>query len=205
MLQLFHPTDATTDTPSPDPVDRDKAIAAVRELLIALGEDPDREGLRDTPRRVVDMYREVFAGRTDDVGEHLSRTFGEAHDGSVMLTGIEFSSMCEHHLLPFMGTVDIAYLPNDRVVGLSKLARTVSAFARRPQVQERMTAQIADALMHHLDARGVLVVVRAQHLCMKVRGVNQSSSSMVTTAARGSYRGDPALRASTLQLFRGGA
>lgn len=203
MLQLFRPTEADANTPTPDPVDRERAMAAIRELLIALGEDPDREGLRDTPRRVADMYREVFGGRTDDVAGHLSRTFGEAHDGNVMLRGIEFSSMCEHHLLPFTGTADIAYLPQDRVVGLSKLARTVSAYARRPQVQERMTTQIADAIMQHLDARGVLVVVRAQHLCMKVRGVNQSSSSMLTTAARGSYRSDPALRASTLQLLRG--
>ena len=181
--------------------DQDRAQRAVRELLLAIGEDPDREGLADTPRRVAAMYRELFAGVHVDPAEHLGRTFAESYDDVVVLRDIRFASTCEHHLLPFMGRAHVAYLPRDRVVGLSKLARTVHAFARRPQVQERMTAQIVDALIEHLDARGALVVVTAEHLCMRVRGVGEPESEMITTAARGALRDDRALRAEVLALL----
>jgi GTP cyclohydrolase I len=189
--------------PEPEPTfDLRHAQMAVRELLIALGEDPDREGLADTPRRVAKMYTELFGGREVDLDEVLGRCFDEASDEPVVLSGVQFASTCEHHLLPFIGTADVAYIPSDRVVGLSKLARTVHAFARRPQIQERMTGQIADALMSHLDARGALVIVRAQHLCMKVRGVNEPDSHMITTAARGSLKNSPQLRGEVTSLMR---
>jgi GTP cyclohydrolase I len=181
--------------------DESRAAQAVREFLEALGEDPDREGLRDTPGRVARMYRELFAGLETDPADHLKRTFEEPYDEIVVLRDIQFSSLCEHHLLPFMGRAHVAYLPDDRVVGLSKLARTVEAFARRPQVQERMTAQIADALMAHLKAKGALVIVESEHLCMKVRGVNQPNSRMVTSAVRGAFKTNPAARAEALALI----
>ena len=184
-------------------IDLPRAQAAVRELLLALGEDPDREGLADTPRRVAKMYRELFAGMHVDPAEHLGRTFAESYDEIVVLRNINFSSLCEHHLLPFIGKAHIAYLPSDRVVGLSKLARTVDAFAKRPQVQERLTGQIADALMTHLDARGALVVIESEHMCMKVRGVQKAASVMVTSAARGIYRSDATARADAMSLLRG--
>ncbi|HUU82815.1 MAG TPA: GTP cyclohydrolase I FolE [Phycisphaerae bacterium] len=194
--QRFHWT-------APQTVDGPRAERAVRELLQALGEDPDREGLRDTPARVVRMYGELFAGLAADPAEHLSRTFQEPYDEIVLLRDIQFSSLCEHHLLPFMGRAHVAYLPDDRVVGLSKLARTVEAFARRPQVQERLTVQVADALMTHLNAKGALVVVESEHLCMKVRGVNQPNSVMVTSAVRGVFRTNPAARAEAMALILG--
>ncbi|MFN0136635.1 MAG: GTP cyclohydrolase I FolE [Phycisphaerae bacterium] len=186
-------------------VDLPRAEAAVRELLLAIGEDPNREGLRDTPRRVARMYREIFAGLRSDPAEHLARTFDEPYDEIVALRDIDFTSMCEHHLLPFVGRVHIAYLPSNRVVGLSKLARTVDTFARRPQVQERLTTQIADAIAVHLDARGVIVVVESEHFCMKIRGVKKSSSTMVTQAARGVFIDDATARHEALMLLRGKA
>ncbi len=189
---------------APRPIDLPRAEAAVRDLLAAIGEDPTREGLVDTPRRVAKMLLEMFAGRDEEVGAHLGRTFAEPCDEPVVLRGIRFASMCEHHLLPFTGTADVAYLPSDRVVGLSKLARAVHVFARRPQLQERMTREIADALMDHLEARGALVLVRGEHTCMKVRGVGEPAASMVTTTARGAFRDDPALRARVMQLFASG-
>ncbi len=182
-------------------VDVARAEQAVRDLLCALGEDPTREGLRDTPRRVAKMYRELFAGLDEDPARHLSRTFAEQYDEIVVLRDIHFASLCEHHLLPFMGRAHIAYLPNDRLVGLSKLARTVDAFARRPQVQERLTSQVADALMEHLNARGAMVVIESEHLCMKVRGVNKPESVMVTSAVRGLFRSDAAARAEAMTLI----
>ncbi|MEM9491679.1 MAG: GTP cyclohydrolase I FolE [Myxococcota bacterium] len=181
--------------------DMERAQAAVRELLLAIGEDPDRDGLLDTPRRVAKMYRELFAGLSDDASAHLGRTFDEPYDEVVILRDIGFSSTCEHHLLPFIGKAHVAYLPSDRVVGLSKLARTVHAFARRPQVQERMSAQVADAIMGHLNAKGAVVVIEAEHMCMKVRGVNQPHSSMVTSVVRGVFREDPASRAEVMSLL----
>lgn len=182
-------------------VDLARAEAAVRELLVAVGEDPDREGLRDTPRRVAKMYEELFAGLRTDPADALERTFAEDHEELVMLRDIQFSSLCEHHLLPFVGRAHVAYLPRGEVVGISKLARTVHTFARRPQVQERLTAQIADALMSHLSARGALVVVQAQHFCMKMRGVKKSSSVMVTSTLRGAFRDDRVQGAEVLNLM----
>lgn len=187
-------------------VDHVRIERAVREILLAIGEDPDREGLADTPRRVAKAYSQIFAGLRHDPAEHLHRVFEERTDESVICRNIEFHSMCEHHLLPFFGRVHIAYLPNGReVVGLSKLARTVEVFARRPQVQERLTSQIADALVEHVRPRGVAVLVQSEHLCMKMRGVNKQNAEMVTTAFRGVYRDDPALRIEVLGVLQGGA
>lgn len=182
-------------------VDTERIEAAVREILFAVGQDPDRDGLADTPARVARMYAEMFAGTRTDPAVHLQRTFEESYDEIVILRDIDFASMCEHHLLPFLGRAHVAYLPNGRVVGLSKLARTVDAYARRPQVQERMTAQIADALMIHLDARGALVVIEAEHMCMKVRGASKPNSVMVTSAARGVFASGAASRAEAMSLL----
>jgi len=174
---------------------------AVRQLLRAVGEDPDREGLAETPGRVARMYAELFAGLRTDPAHHLKRVFHENYDEVVLLRDISFHSLCEHHLLPFHGVAHVAYLPDGKVVGLSKLARTVDAFARRPQVQERLTAQIADALMEHLAPRGAAVVIEAEHLCMKMRGVHKPSGVMVTSAVRGVFRDDPAARAELMTLI----
>lgn len=187
-------------------VDHDRIERAVREILLAIGEDPDREGLVDTPRRVAKAYAQIFAGLRHDPAEHLQRIFEERTDEAVVCRNIEFHSMCEHHLLPFFGRVHIAYMPNGHeVVGLSKLARTVEVFARRPQVQERLTAQIADALMEHVQPLGVAVLIQSEHLCMKMRGVNKQNAEMVTTAFRGVYRDDPAQRIEVLGVLQGGA
>jgi GTP cyclohydrolase I len=182
-------------------IDLEEAERAVRSLLKALGEDTDREGLADTPRRVARMYRELFAGVGTDPAIHLQRVFTEQYDEVVLLRDIDFHSLCEHHLLPFHGRAHVAYLPNGRVVGLSKLARTVDAFARRPQVQERMTCQIADALMKHLDAKGAVVVVEAEHMCMKMRGVQKPNGMMVTSAVRGIFKDSAAARAEVMSLI----
>lgn len=184
-------------------VDLPRAERAVRELLLALGEDPEREGLLDTPRRVAKMYAEVFAGRAQDPARHLERTFEVGDSGLVVLKDIRFASMCEHHLLPFIGRAHVAYLPKGRVVGLSKLARVVEVYARRPQVQERMTNQIAEALARHVDADAVLVLVEAQHYCMKMRGTNQPGSTMVTMAALGRWEHDHEARREVLSLVKG--
>lgn len=176
---------------------------AVRELLLGLGEDPERPGLQDTPKRVARMYAELFGGLSDDPAKHLRRTFAENYDEIVVLRDIDFASICEHHLLPFVGKAHVAYLPSDCVVGLSKLARTVDAFARRPQVQERLTTQVADALMEHLGARGAMVVIESEHFCMKIRGVNKPNSKMVTSAVRGVFKTDAAARAEAMALLRG--
>jgi GTP cyclohydrolase IA len=181
---------------------------AVREILFAIGEDPDRAGLEETPARVARAYRELFSGLSDDAGRHLGRVFEQAQAGDdvVMLRDIAFNSVCEHHLLPFTGRAHVAYLPaHGRVTGLSKLARTVDVYARRPQMQERLTAQVADALVRHLDPRGVAVLVEAEHSCLHLRGAGKSGASMVTTAFRGVYESDRPLRAEVLQLMRSGA
>lgn len=190
----------------PGDVDLVRVEAAVREILIAVGEDPDREGLVETPARVARAYAELFSGLREDAGVHLRRTFEHETDGedAVVLRNIEFSSMCEHHLQPFLGRAHIAYLPTEgRVTGLSKLARTVDVFARRPQLQERLTAQIADALTDHLGARGVAVVIEGEHLCMRSRGARKRDAVMVTTALRGLYKDDRELRREVLALLRG--
>jgi GTP cyclohydrolase IA len=176
----------------------------VREILVGLGEDPDREGLEDTPSRVARAYGELVAGMGEEAGEHLSRVFAQEHvgDDMVMLRGIQFVSLCEHHLLPFTGVAHVAYLPSHgRVTGLSKLARTVDVFARRLQMQERLTAQVADALVEHLDPRGVAVVVEAEHSCLRMRGARKEEARMLTTAFRGAVEHDRALRAEVLGLM----
>ena len=183
--------------------DLERIAAAVREILIAVGEDPDREGLRGTPRRVARMYEEVFSGLHQDPAEHLTAAFSERYDELVVLRDIPFHSMCEHHLLPFMGVAHVAYLPDGRIVGISKLARVVESFARRPQVQERLTSQIADLLMERLEAKGVAVILEATHLCMTCRGVQKPGSLMVTSAMRGRCKSDARTRSEVLMLLGG--
>lgn len=191
----------TAEPNRPSSIDLPAAEQAVRQLLVALGQDLDEPGLRETPRRVAKMYEELFAGLSDDPAKHLSRTFPEQCDEIVLLRDIDFASICEHHLMPFIGRAHVAYLPSDCVVGLSKLARTVDAFARRPQVQERLTSQIADALMANLNARGALVVIESEHFCMKIRGVSKPNSVMVTSAVRGHFKTNPAARAEAMALL----
>ena len=170
------------------PFDHDRAEAAVRELLLAIGEDPDREGLRDTPARVARAYEELLVGIRRTPEEVLTTTFEAGHDEMVLVKDIELWSMCEHHLVPFTGVAHIGYIPNEdgRITGLSKLARLVDVYARRPQVQERLTTQVADSLMEILQARGVIVVIEAEHLCMTMRGVRKPGSKTITSAIRGS-------------------
>lgn len=178
--------------------------AGVREMLLGLGEDPDREGLEETPARVARAYAELTAGARESAGEHLSRVFAQGHEGDevVMLKGIRFVSLCEHHMLPFTGVAHVAYLPSHgRVAGLSKLARTVDVFARRLQMQERLTGQIADAMQEHLEPRGVAVIVEAEHSCLRLRGARKEEASMVTTAFRGTLADDRGLRAEVVSLM----
>lgn len=184
------------------PIDHARLMEAVREVLLALGEDPDREGLRRTPERVARMYEEVFAGLGEDPARHLEAVFREEYDEMIALRDIAFYSMCEHHLLPFTGRAHIAYVPNGRVIGISKLARIVECFARRPQVQERLTSQIADLLMDGLDAKGVIVVIEAVHTCMTIRGVKKPGSEMVTSAIRGLFKKNPATRNEVLSFLQ---
>ena len=182
--------------------DAARVQAAVRELLIAVGEDPDREGLRDTPARVARGYAETFAGLWLSAGDALSTTFALGHEEMVLVKGIEVYSTCEHHLVPFHGVAHVGYIPaaDGRVVGLSKLARLVDVFARRPQVQERLTSQIADALVEHLAPLGAIVVLECEHLCMSMRGVRQPGSRTVTSAVRGQMR-NVATRAEAMSLI----
>lgn len=184
-------------------VDRPRIERAVREILLAVGEDPDREGLRDTPARVARLYEELFRGLHIDPRRHLRKFFSETCDEVVLVRDISFNSMCEHHLLPFTGRVHVAYLPGKRVVGLSKLARVVEDVARRPQVQERMTEQIAKLLEEELQARGVAVVIEAVHTCMTIRGVSKPGSLCVTSAMKGSFRTSPSTRAELMTLIYG--
>jgi GTP cyclohydrolase I len=186
------------------PVDEERVARAVREILLAIGEDPDREGLRRTPRRVARMYAEMFAGLRIDPREYVSAFFTEQYDEMVVLRDISFFSMCEHHLMPFEGKTHIAYLPDGRVIGVSKLARVVEAFARRPQVQERLTTQIADLLMEGLKAKGVAVVIEATHTCMTCRGVKKPGSIMVTSAVRGECCTNSSTRAEVMSLLHNG-
>lgn len=185
--------------------DEARAEAAIRELLIAAGEDPDREGLRDTPRRVARGYREAFAGLHQDPGEVLTTMFDEGHDEMVLVRDIRLVSLCEHHLIPFYGQAHVGYIPNDagQITGLSKLARVIDVFARRPQVQERLTTQVADALEDGLKPRGVFVVVEAEHLCMSIRGVRKPGATTVTSAVRGQFRTSAATRAEAMSLLLG--
>ncbi|MGY1679727.1 GTP cyclohydrolase I FolE [Geodermatophilus sp. SYSU D01176] len=186
-------------------VDLERAAAAVRELLLAVGEDPDRPGLQETPGRVARAYAETFAGLWEDPAAVLATTFDEDHDEMVLVKDIPMYSTCEHHLVPFHGVAHIGYIPGEdgRVTGLSKLARLVEVYARRPQVQERMTSQIADALADVLKPRGVLVVIEAEHLCMAMRGIRKPGSSTVTSAVRGIFRESPATRSEAMSLVLG--
>lgn len=186
-------------------VDLDRIAAAVREILAAVGDDPDRDGLLATPRRVAKMYAEIFAGLHDDPDRHLETTFELHHDEMVMVRDIPFYSVCEHHLVPFMGRAHVAYIPNDdgRITGLSKLARMVDGYSNRPQVQERLTSQIADAMMRRLEPKGALVVLEAEHLCMSMRGVRKPGTLTVTSQVRGLFRTNPATRAEAMQLIHG--
>jgi GTP cyclohydrolase IA len=185
------------------PVDLDRIAAAVREILAAVGEDPNRDGLLETPQRVARAYVELLAGYREDPAAHLDRQFEVDHDEMVIVRDIPFSSLCEHHMLPFIGRAHVAYIPgpDGRVTGLSKFARVVDGFARRLQVQERLTVQVADAMMDRLGADGVLVVMEAEHLCMTMRGVDKPGALTTTSAVRGQLKSNPATRAEALQLI----
>ncbi|HWE56794.1 MAG TPA: GTP cyclohydrolase I FolE [Acidimicrobiales bacterium] len=197
----------SADEPAPAGagVDVLRIEAAVREILIAIGEDPNRDGLVDTPRRVARMYQEVFAGLSEDPGEHLKVVFEADHDEMVMVKDIPIYSVCEHHLVPWFGRAHVAYIPNKdgRITGLSKLARLVDGFSRRPQVQERLTTQVADRLQDVLEPRGVLVVVEAEHLCMSMRGVRKPGATTVTSAVRGLMRNSVAARNEAMSFIHG--
>ena len=184
-------------------VDHARVQSLVRELLEAIGEDPAREGLVETPRRVADMYVELFQGNEADPGEHLRVTFEAGHDEMVMVRDIAFTSLCEHHLVPFVGLAHVAYLPGPagNITGLSKLARLVEGYARRLQVQERMTTDIVEAMERELKPRGSIVVIEAEHFCMSMRGVKKAGTTTVTSAVRGSFRTDAASRAEALQFI----
>ncbi len=184
-------------------MDLERIQAAVREILLAIGENPEREGLKETPRRVAKMYAEMFAGLTQDPSKHLLTAFTERYDELVVLRDIPFNSMCEHHLMPFEGKAHVAYLPDGQVVGISKLARVVDEFSHRPQVQERLTSQIADLLMDKLQAKGVAVVLSATHACMTCRGIKKAGSLMITSAVRGLCRSDARTRGEVMTLLHG--
>jgi GTP cyclohydrolase IA len=186
-------------------IDRARAERAIRELLIACGEDPDRDGLRDTPRRVARAYEEMFAGLWVNPDSVLDKTFDEDHQELILVKDIPVFSVCEHHLLPFHGMAHIGYIPGEcgHVIGLSKLARVVDLYARRPQVQERLTGQVADAMVRKLEPRGVIVVMEAEHLCMGMRGIKKPGSRTITSAVRGLFQSSPTSRAEALSLIRG--
>ncbi len=184
-------------------VDNARIERAVREILVAIGEDPEREGLRETPARVARMYAELFGGLYEDPRRHLRKFFTETCDEVVLVRDISFNSMCEHHMLPFMGKAHVGYLPDGRVIGLSKLARVVEEVARRPQVQERMTEQIADLLVEELNAKGVAVVIEAVHTCMTIRGVRKPGCVCVTSAMKGIFRSRVSSRAEIMTLIYG--
>ncbi|MDN5746328.1 MAG: GTP cyclohydrolase I FolE [Nocardioidaceae bacterium] len=196
----------TAPEPAPEgipPFDHDRAEAAVRELLAAIGEDPDREGLQETPARVARAYAELTAGLRQQPEDVLTTTFDIGHEEMVMVRDIELWSMCEHHLVPFTGVAHVGYIPAEsgKITGLSKLARLVDVYAKRPQVQERLTTQVADALMRILGARGVIVVIEAEHLCMTMRGVRKAGARTITSAVRGMMLSNPATRAEAMALI----
>lgn len=203
------PTDRSNDRePIPSEtfqVDLERIRKAVREILIAVGEDPDREGLLETPDRVARMYAEVFRGLHQDPRIHLAKRFTQKYDEMVTVRDISYSSFCEHHLLPFSGKAHVAYLPSGKVVGLSKIPRIVDVLSRRPQVQEKLTEQIADILMEELDVLGVAVVMEGTHSCMTVRGVQKPGSTYITSAMRGAFRDNVATRMEVLSLIHGGS
>ncbi len=183
-------------------IDQPRIERAVREILSAIGEDPDRSSLQETPARVARMYAELFSGMNDDPGRHLKKVFEETYDELVLVRDISFNSMCEHHLLPFMGVAHVGYIPKGKITGLSKLARVVEDVSHRPQVQERMTHHIADLVAQELDAKGVIVVVEATHTCMTIRGVRKPGSITVTSAVRGLFKDNQSSRAEAMSLIQ---
>ncbi len=191
--------------PIDTPMDLDRIAKAVREILEAMGEDPDREGLRDTPQRVARMYAEICSGLHEEADTHLATTFEAGHDEMVMVRDIPTTSICEHHLVPFIGKAHVAYIPGDdgKITGLSKLARLVDAYACRPQVQEKLTVQIADEIDRTLQPKGVMVVIEAEHLCMTMRGVRKPGSTTVTSAVRGLFRSNVATREEAMRFIVG--
>lgn len=204
MLEPHEPNGAISASGLSDqrePIDRERIKRAVQEIILAIGEDPTRQGLLETPRRVADMYAEVFSGLRQDAADVLQVGFDEGYQELVLVKDIPFYSMCEHHFLPFHGVAHIGYIPNGRVVGLSKLARALEILARRPQLQERLTGQLADTIMRTLEPQGVAVVVRANHLCLSMRGVRKPGSLTVTSAMRGVFQRNAATRAEFLSLL----
>jgi GTP cyclohydrolase IA len=189
--------------PGSSTMDLDRIRRAVREILLAVGEDPEREGLRETPDRVARMYAEVFQGLDQDPGVHLKKLFTQKYDEMVLIRDIRFVTFCEHHLLPVIGKAHVAYLPNGKVIGLSKIPRVLDVLSRRPQMQERLTEELADLLMKELDAKGVAVVIEASHSCMTIRGVNKPDSSFVTSAMRGTFKERLATRSEVMSLIFG--
>ena len=181
-------------------IDKEKISRAIVSIIEAIGDDPGREGLIDTPRRIAEMYADIFAGKYEDPKQHLMVGFDEGHEEMVITRDIPFYSVCEHHFLPFHGTAHIGYIPNGRIAGASKLARVVDVFARRPQLQERLTTQIADTIIEVLEPRGVAVIMKAEHLCMTMRGVKKPGSLMVTSAMRGIFRQNASTRSEFLTL-----
>jgi GTP cyclohydrolase I len=202
-LDSAEPPEGLKTPVSPEPVDLEAIEDAVRVILKAVGEDPERPGLLETPRRVARMYREMFSGLHQDPARHLRVTFPETYDEIVLVRDIPFTSMCEHHLLPFSGIAHVAYIPDGRVTGLSKLARVVEEVARRPQVQERMTQHVADLVSTELETAGVAVVVEAEHSCMAIRGVRKTGSKTVTSALRGVFKSNESSRAEIMSLIKG--
>ncbi len=200
-----HPDIAAGHATDSGTFDQPRAEAAVRELLLAVGEDPDREGLRETPARVARAYREVFAGLHVDPSEVLEKTFDEGHQELVLVKDIPIYSTCEHHLVPFFGKAHIGYIPGPegRVTGLSKLARLVDLYAKRPQVQERLTGQVADALVEKLQPTSAIVVIECEHLCMAMRGIRKPGATTITSAVRGGFKSDARSRAEAMSLIRG--
>ncbi len=192
------------ETAQPTGVDQPRIEAAVREILFAIGEDPDRDGLLDTPARVARMYAEICSGLHEDPDAHVETSFEADHDEMVMVRDIPLYSLCEHHLAPFIGKAHVAYIPgkSGRIIGLSKFARLVDGYSRRPQVQERLTRQIADALEHSLEPRGVMVVIEAEHLCMSMRGVRKAGTTTVTSAVRGLFRSSVATREEAMRFIQ---
>jgi len=201
--EVTKPTKPLIDGVHAPEIDQERIAAAVREILFAIGEDPDRDGLLDTPNRVARMYAEICAGLHQEPSEHLATMFEADHDEMVMVRDIPMYSLCEHHLIPFIGKAHVAYIPNrsGNVIGLSKVARLVDGYAKRPQVQERLTRQVANALEEHLQPRGVLVVMEAEHLCMSMRGVRKAGSSTVTSSVTGIFRANVATRAEAMRFL----
>ncbi|WP_368491264.1 GTP cyclohydrolase I FolE [Clostridium sp. BJN0013] len=183
-------------------MDENKIKEAIKMIIEAIGEDPEREGLLETPDRIARMYTEIFSGLKQEPGEHLKKVFTVNSDDIVLEKDIQFYSMCEHHFMPFYGKAHVAYIPNDKVVGLSKLARTVEVFARRLQLQERMTAQIADSIMNYLEVKGVMVVIEAEHMCMTMRGIKKPGSKTVTVVTRGIFKSETKFRNEVYEMIK---